>query len=190
MRAFHLAAIPLLLALGACAGGEREHEQMSYQQALARTAQADTLEPGSQAEAAALERVRAFFSQVSEQRVRELAGQVYAPDAFLNDTLKTVVGGPAIEEYFIETARRARRVTVEFLDVARSGREYYLRWTMTIEADRINGGRPLVSQGMSHMRFDAQGRVVLHQDYWDSAAGLFEHLPLLGSLIRAVKARL
>jgi len=190
MRAFYLAAISLLLALGGCAGGEQEREPMSYQQVLARTAEAETLEPGSEAEAAALERLRAFFSPLSEQGVRAMAGQVYAPDAFLNDTLKTVVGGAAIEEYFVETARRTRHVSVEFLDVARSGRDYYLRWSMTVEADRLNGGRPLVSQGMSHMRFDPQGRVVLHQDYWDSAAGLFEHLPLLGRLIRAVKARI
>jgi hypothetical protein len=40
---------------------------------------------------------------------------------------------------------------------------------------------------MSRVRFDAGGRVVLHQDYWDSASGLFEHVPVLGGLIRAVK---
>jgi hypothetical protein len=32
--------------------------------------------------------------------------------------------------------------------------------------------------------------VVLHQDYWDSAAGLFEHVPVVGRLIRTVKSRL
>jgi hypothetical protein len=43
--------------------------------------------------------------------------------------------------------------------------------------------------GMSHLRFDASGLVRLHQDYWDSTAGLFEHVPLLGAGIRAIKRR-
>jgi hypothetical protein len=32
--------------------------------------------------------------------------------------------------------------------------------------------------------------VLLHQDYWDSTAGLFQHVPALGTGIRAIKARL
>ncbi|MDZ7644911.1 MAG: hypothetical protein U5K76_12275 [Woeseiaceae bacterium] len=28
------------------------------------------------------------------------------------------------------------------------------------------------------------GRVALHQDFWDAAGGLYEHVPMLGGLIR------
>lgn len=43
---------------------------------------------------------------------------------------------------------------------------------------------------MTHLRFDGEGRVAYHQDYWDSGANLFEKIPVLGSGIRAVKRRL
>ena len=43
---------------------------------------------------------------------------------------------------------------------------------------------------MSHIRFGADGKVVLHQDFWDSSGGLFEHVPGLGWMLRKAKARL
>ena len=39
------------------------------------------------------------------------------------------------------------------------------------------------------VRFDAQGRVVLHQDFWDATAGVFEHVPVVGTAIRGIKAK-
>ena len=43
---------------------------------------------------------------------------------------------------------------------------------------------------ISQLRFDGDGRVAFHQDFWNAADGLYEHLPLLGNLIRRVKRRL
>jgi hypothetical protein len=42
---------------------------------------------------------------------------------------------------------------------------------------------------MTHLRFDRDGRVIYHQDYWDSGSALFEKIPVLGGGIRAVKKR-
>jgi hypothetical protein len=44
--------------------------------------------------------------------------------------------------------------------------------------------------GMSFVRFDDQGKVVEHIDYWDPAAGIYEQLPLLGTLMRYLRRRL
>jgi hypothetical protein len=51
-------------------------------------------------------------------------------------------------------------------------------------------GETVQSIGMSHIRFNSAGQVVLHQDYWDSGSNLFEHIPVVGWLIRRIKARL
>jgi hypothetical protein len=55
---------------------------------------------------------------------------------------------------------------------------------------KLAGGEEKRSIGMSHVRFDADGRVELHQDFWDSAAGLWEHVPGLGGLLKLAKRRL
>jgi len=76
------------------------------------------------------------------------------------------------------------------LDVARSDSDYYLRWKMVFRAPKLRRGEPIETIGMTQARFDNEGRVTLHQDYWDSSAGLYEHLPGLGGLIQAIQRRL
>ena len=51
-------------------------------------------------------------------------------------------------------------------------------------------GRALTVRGVTHLRFDADGRVVLHRDYWDAAEELYEKLPVVGGLMRLIKRRL
>ena len=78
------------------------------------------------------------------------------------------------------------KVTV--VDVARSGANYYVRWTMEV---RFKGARDSVfTIGMTQLRFNEQGLIVFHQDFWDSTAGFFEHLPVLGSAIRWIKTKI
>jgi hypothetical protein len=161
----------------------------AYEAALARTEGLGPA-PGSEAEAAAIERVREFFADVTPERVQRMAPEVYAPDAFFNDTLKTLRGADAIGDYFLDTARNAGSVQVEFHDISRSGDDFYFRWRMTMRIGALAGGEPLVSWGTTHFRFDDEGRVLVHQDFWDSAGGFYEHLPVIGGLLRAIRARL
>ena len=44
--------------------------------------------------------------------------------------------------------------------------------------------------GASHVRFGADGRVIVHRDYWDAAAEVYEQLPVLGAVLRWVRRRL
>jgi hypothetical protein len=83
---------------------------------------------------------------------------------------------------------RVQALQVEFLDVARSGPDYFVRWRMTVRSERLNGGEPMVSYGVTHFRFDAAGRILLHKDFWDAGTGLHEYLPGIGSLLRGVRA--
>ena len=36
--------------------------------------------------------------------------------------------------------------------------------------------------------FDADGRVLIHKDFWDSGTGLHEQLPVIGGAVRRVRA--
>ena len=49
---------------------------------------------------------------------------------------------------------------------------------------------PQVAQrirGVSHIRFDAAGKVNCHRDYWDAAEELYGKLRLMGSVVRLFK---
>ncbi|MBP9954953.1 MAG: nuclear transport factor 2 family protein, partial [Ottowia sp.] len=64
------------------------------------------------------------------------------------------------------------------------GDQAFLVWEFRF---RMRRWRPQVEQcihGATLVRFDAQGRVALHRDYWDAAQELYEKLPVLGGLMR------
>jgi hypothetical protein len=64
-----------------------------------------------------------------------------------------------------------------------SGNDVYLRWFMHLEF-RAGWRRAATDTvGISHLRLDENGRIVLHQDFWDKAEGIFREVPFVGALI-------
>ena len=84
-----------------------------------------------------------FFGDLTEsESVRELTKSTYSEDAFFNDTLKTVRGNEALEEYFLETAKNARNACAPPCGTWRSSDgNYYLRWVMDVEFAKLRKGR-------------------------------------------------
>ncbi len=160
-----------------------------YRAALASATSKSTLAKGSDAERAAIARVKDFLSVMTADSVRAKAKLVYSDDAYLNDTLKTLRGNAAIEAYFLATVEGAESITVQFDDVAESGGNYYFRWVMDTRLKKLRKGETIRTIGVTHIRFAADGRVALHQDFWDSTAGVFEHVPAVGTMIRGIKAK-
>jgi hypothetical protein len=161
----------------------------SYERALERTAPlAVTLAPGSEQEQQAFAGVQRYFAGMTADSVREQTASVYAPQGYLNDTLVGIEGADRIEAYFSHTMERARLLNVEFLERAPIGTDWYVRWRMTVAADGLNGGEEVVTYGVTQFRFDADGRVLIHKDFWDSGTGLYEQLPVIGGAVRRVRS--
>jgi hypothetical protein len=95
-----------------------------------------------------------------------------------------------IRQHFVKTSKTMTTYSLEIEDTVKAEQGYYVRWTMKFSAPKLAGGEELVSIGMSHVIFDSDGKVLLHQDFWDATTGLFEHIPVLGGGIRMVKKRL
>ena len=160
----------------------------AFQEAMTSTATVQAPPRGSIAEQEAISRFERFLSHLDEQTARQDTEKVYAPDAFLNDTLKTIHGSPSIRDYFIKTAQGLDSMIVNFDDVAVSGHNYYFRWTMDTRMKHLAKGRNVRTIGVTLVRFDHEGRVMIHQDFWDSAQGVWDHVPVLGSVIRWIQS--
>jgi len=183
----------LLTLLSFCIAGEASayaDPVSDFQSALAATESIQGPPQGSTAEKEAIKRFENFLSHLDEKTAREETEKVYAPDAFLNDTLKTLHGAPAIRDYFIKTAQGLDSMNVVFDDVAVSEQSYYFRWTMETKMKHLARGKTIRTIGVTLVRFDPHGRVLLHQDFWDSAQGVWDHVPVLGSVIRWIQSSL
>ena len=164
---------------------------MSYEEALNRTdpTKCKTVTPGSADEEAAIERFKDFYAIFTPENVSARVRNVYAKDAYLRDAFKELNGIEDIQAYMLRLLNAVESCTFEFLDVAVSGGEYYFRWVLESKSKAIKKGQIMRSYGMSHIRFDETGKVTFHMDYWDSASGLLEHIPLLGGLIKFIKRK-
>ena len=146
--------------------------------------------PESELEQAALDRFRDFWRELSVTGIQENIAHVYDDTIWFNDTLKTIENLDALKKYMLQTHDAVDTCTVDFLDMAYSSGNYYARWKMTVTPKGASPDAAWVSTGMTHLRFNQDGRVVLHQDYWDAAGGLYEHLPVVGWLLRNIRARI
>ena len=165
---------------------------MSYRQALEQTAivLGNGFAAGSTEEAQAITRFTDFLREWNPETIADSVQAVYASEAYFNDTIKEINSNKKIAHYLSKSLEATEMVRIEVLDVARSGVDYYFRWVMDIKFRKLNNSDWARSEGMSQIRFDHEGRVLLHRDFWDAAGGLFAYMPVVGFLLRWIKERL
>ena len=147
--------------------------------------------PGSAAEREAIARFSTYLQNLGDEAfVREHTRKTYSENAYLNDTLVAHHGAEAIEAYFLQTSRTVTHFEVSIDDVARSGADHYIRWTMVFAAPALANGENVHSTGISQVRFTADGKVAFHQDFWDSGENFFGRLPVAGGVIGLIRKRL
>jgi hypothetical protein len=164
---------------------------MDYQAALAATADrtARCAPAGADETALAADAFRQLFAEFTPTAVPPAVTAAYAEDVWFNDTLKTIEGRAGLVEYLTHSASLCDDFGVDVHEARGSDGDFFVRWTMRIKFKKFRRGVWQESIGISHLRFDADGRIILHQDYWDAAGGLFEMVPVLGWAIRKIKQR-
>lgn len=125
------------------------------------------------------------FESLTPGSVDALAA-LYAADARFRDPFNDVRGREAIARIFHHMYSQVDAPRFEVLSAMRQGDAAWLEWVMHFELR----GRPQSIAGASRLRFDRDGQVADHRDYWDAAQELYEKLPLLGGLMRWLRRRL
>ena len=132
-----------------------------------------------------LARWRATFSELRPDVPVDIDG-LYAPDIQFRDPIHTLDGIEVVRGYFarlnagLRSCRFVHDVHAEYPGGA------ILLWTMHLVLAR-KPKRTIVVPGATHLRW-REGRVTHQTDYFDAGALLYEQVPLLGGLVRRVKA--
>jgi hypothetical protein len=151
-----------------------------YQRAL-------RMHPGSDREIeAGLEEFAAVYAELTHPEIGRRVARLYADPMYFNDSLKTFQSRQPLVGYMEATGRMLDESSVEVQQVIRDGNDVFVRWTMTFASSAMGKEIRSESIGMTHLRFDAEGRIVLHQDFWDSAAGLYRNLPVVGYALKKI----
>ncbi len=137
-----------------------------------------------------VERFRVTLGDFTQPDLRSKVEQLYADELYFNDTFKTFTDLETLADYLQETGEMVEVSAVELLGHTLDGADIYIRWVMDLEFSA--GGKDIKSRslGMTHVRMNDAGRIILHQDFWDSTDGFFSHLPVVGGLLHRVRSKL
>jgi steroid delta-isomerase len=130
------------------------------------------------------------FQQYLESLTAETVPQIMnlvASDVRFIDPFHDVSGADATQRVFAAMFVTLKNLRFTVIDRAWSGNAWFLRWRF--EAERRQGGLIFAFEGMSEVYFNDEGRVRLYREHWDAATGVYEKLPVLGSILRLLRRK-
>ena len=130
------------------------------------------------------------FSNFKQTATEENVRQLYAEDLYFNDTFRIITDLDELVDYMTHTGEIVESTTVNILDVVKGEQDYYVRWEMDMQFSTTGSNIHSQSIGMTQLRFNKDGKIIFHQDFWDGAEGFYQHLPLIGFAVRKVRSRL
>ena len=136
----------------------------------------------------ATQNLATFFETLSPHSVAQLH-TVYDAQATFKDPFNEVQGLPEIEHIFrhmyVALDQPHFVVTGQVVD----GSQAFLTWEFRFRFKRFDTTTVQAVRGASHVLFNEQGLVTMPRDYWDAAEELYENLPVVGTVMRWLKAR-
>lgn len=132
----------------------------------------------------------AAAESLSENSLDELAG-FYAQDACFTDPFQTVKGQAAIRQVYADMfahLHQPRFRSVHLMGAADpANHEAVIGWEFEFA---LGPGKPRQRiPGCSRLRFDTQGKIREHLDFWD-ASRLMQSFPLIGPVIGWIRRKI
>lgn len=135
------------------------------------------------------EKIKYFYNKSSKEDM-SLVTQFYHPEAEFIDPVGSMKGAENLKAYYTHLYQNVKSINFDFSKFYQDGNTVIAIWKMNLQTDNLNGGELVSVDGNSVIVFDAQGKAISHRDYFDLGAMVYEHIPVLGYVVRSVKGRL
>jgi steroid delta-isomerase len=124
-----------------------------------------------------------LYEQLTPAHLTQL-DHYYAANAHFKDPFNDVNGVDNITRVFTHmfaTLTQPRFIITEQLV---EGQQAFLSWEFHFRMRRLQPNVDYCIHGGTLVRFDTQGLVIMHRDYWDTAEELYAKIPVFGALMR------
>lgn len=111
----------------------------------------------------------------------------YATDVHFQDPAVDLAGLDDLKKYYRKMYRNVKSIRFDFKHFITSRNQVASQWTMTMSVRGLNGGKPFDVPGSSFFEFNEDGLVSSHRDYVDLSAMIYEKIPVVGPVVRALK---
>lgn len=133
-----------------------------------------------------LDRLVAFYHDLTPESVERFS-EFYAADAYFKDPFNDVHGIDAIKNIFTHMFRQVEAPRFVITDQVADAGGVMLAWEFCFHLRVWGQGKTQRIRGVSHLRFDADGKINYHRDYWDAAEELYMTLPIIGTVMRRIR---
>lgn len=130
-----------------------------------------------------------FYQDLTIQSVARFP-DFYAEDAYFKDPFNEVRGLASIQRIFTHMFRQVAEPRFVVTERVADAGGAMLVWEFYYRVRLWGRGETQVTRGVSHLKFDAAGRVTYHRDYWDTAEELYMKVPGFGSVLRCLRRAL
>ena len=135
-----------------------------------------------------IDRLIDCYHTLTPETVSRLS-EFYSADAYFKDPFNEVRGIDAIKHIFTHMFRQVEAPRFVITDQVVDADGAMLVWNFFFQIRTWGHGKTRLIRGVSHLRFDADGKINYHRDYWDAAEELYMTLPIIGTFMRWIQRR-
>ncbi|MDD9950622.1 MAG: nuclear transport factor 2 family protein [Zetaproteobacteria bacterium] len=120
-----------------------------------------------------------YVYETFDSSTAQKAAELYANQFYFNDRIHIIQNLPNLKSYFAKQAEQCAQCRLEFTGFVQQNKDFFTHWVMHIQTNPSNPSRKYY--GMSRLRFNNAGKIILHLDYWDFSE-LMESIPIIGRI--------
>lgn len=118
-----------------------------------------------------------------------LLDKIYDSNIEFHDATSSINGLADLQDYFNDLYTNISSCQFDITGAIFQENQAAIYWNMTFVHKSLNSGKPISIEGNSLIK-GSSNKVYYHKDYLDMGAMVYEHIPLIGRLIRTIKSRM
>ena len=132
-----------------------------------------------------VEKFKKYFTELNLVDTSAL-DEIYSDNVLFKDPIHEINGIENLKSYFRKLNKNLIQGSFLFTDETIIENKAYLSWEMNLKLKKPR--KTIKVSGISVLIFEE--KITTHQDYFDAGALFYEHIPLLGGIIRFLKKKL
>ena len=123
-----------------------------------------------------------MLSQLNPQSVDNLS-EFYSSGIHFIDPVNEGRGLEDLKVIYADLFKQLKNIKIDVVESHGDESSAFLKWTMRYRFR----GRERELPGVSHFKFDSEGKVSSQRDYWDAATGVYSEFPGVGLTLRSLR---
>ena len=128
-----------------------------------------------------------YYKEFNQDSIAGL-DSIYDQNAVFEDPIGKVEGLNDLKRHFSKMMSNVSYCRFEITDVMANDGQAFITWIMSFAHPKLNGHKEITVTGVSEIKFDE--RITYHRDYFDVGSMFYEQVPILKTIIQALKKRL